>query len=473
MHSRRDPKTRAAPHWTVRSNYRLRVISFAIMFAAIVFHAWDKNYSPLAWCLIALPLLLYPHLTYWRSLHAVQSQNAEHHNLAIDCFLWGVLIAALAFPLWIGFTVYIANTLNITISQGRRGLIKSQVLFLVGGLIAIALFGFQFDPDTNWGATIVCILGNAFYMTAIALTAFGRNQQLRKTRENLKQSEATLKAQIAEIKVLQAKLDEEMEAKVERRTKEQVKNQKLESLGSLVVGIAHEMNTPIGNAMLLASTLDDELRVLNEQCSSGKLRRTDLDSSLQRAEKATKMILNSLDRTAELIRSFKRVSVTRTAQDRCRFCLYTLVMEVVEAQTMAVHGQTVDFRVNMSPEIYLDSYPDALSQALGILIDNAKVHGFDGRSGGVINLVAETLMSGHHRILISDNGKGIAEQDLPKIFDPFFTTRLGLGGNGLGLSVAWNIVTGVLGGSLEVSSELGVGTSFVLSIPVDLRPIES
>lgn len=438
------------------------------MFIAICFHAWNKNLGVLAWCLISLHLLVYPHLVYWRSRYAKESQNAEHTNLAVDCFLLGFLVAALAFPLWFGFTVYIASTVNITISQGRKGFVKSQLLFAAGALISVAIFGWHLAPDTNWGATIVCILGNAFYMTAIALTAFARNQQLRKIREHLKQSEVTLKAQISEIKSLQTKLDDEMDARVERRTKEQVKNQKLESLGSLVVGIAHEMNTPIGNAMLLASTLDDELHVLRAQSASGKLRRTDLEGSLERADKATKMILNLLDRTAELIRSFKRVSVTRSSQDRRNFSLVSLVEEVVEAQTMAIHGQVIDFKVTVSPEIHLDSYPEPLAQALDILIENARVHGFEGQSGGAVHLAAETMMSGQLRILISDNGKGIPEHDLPKVFDPFFTTRLGHGGNGLGLSVAWNIVTGVLGGSLEVSSELGVGTTFSLNLPFEV-----
>jgi diguanylate cyclase len=196
-------------HWTVKSNYRLRTGSFAIMFTSIVFHGWDKNYSPAFWSLIALHLLVYPHLMFWRARRAANTQQAEVNNLAMDSLLFGILAAALQFPLWISFTVYIASTLNITISRGTRGMLLSQLGFFGGALIPIVLFGWHVSPDTGWPATLVCLAGNMVYMISIGIAAFGRNQQLRKTREALRLGEQTLKQQLAEIQNLQEKLQEQ------------------------------------------------------------------------------------------------------------------------------------------------------------------------------------------------------------------------------------------------------------------------
>ena len=200
---------RKGVHWTVKTNYRLRVGSFAIMFASIVLHGWDKAYSPALWSLIALQLLVYPHLMYWRARRSPNSEQAEASNLVIDSLLFGLLVATLGFPLWITFTVYIASTLNITISRGTRGMLLSQLAFAGGVLVSITAFGWHLSPATDWPATLLCLLGNTVYMIAIGITAFARNRQLRKTREDLRLSEQTLTHRLSDIQDLQAKLQEQ------------------------------------------------------------------------------------------------------------------------------------------------------------------------------------------------------------------------------------------------------------------------
>ena len=200
---------RKGAHWSVKTNYRLRTGSFAIMFASIGLHGWEKAYSPALWSLIALHLLVYPHLMYWRARRSSNSQQTEASNLVIDSLLFGLLVATLEFPLWISFTVYIASTLNITIMRGARGMLLSQLAFAGGALVSIAAFGWHLSPDTDWPATVLCLLGNTVYMVAIGLTAFSRNLQLRKTRESLRQSERTLTNRLSEIQDLQARLQEQ------------------------------------------------------------------------------------------------------------------------------------------------------------------------------------------------------------------------------------------------------------------------
>lgn len=208
-HDRPESHGTHAVHWTVKTNYRLRVGSFINMFASVAFHGWDKGYSPAFWGFIVLQLLVYPHLAYRYASRSAHSQQAEINNLTVDCLLFGLLVAALQFPLWIAFTVFIASTLNITISRGVPGLLRSQFAFWGGALISVLLFGWHPSLQTEWPATLMCLIGNVVYMAAIGIAAYSRNQQLRETREALRAGEQTLKQQLTEIQALQDQLKEQ------------------------------------------------------------------------------------------------------------------------------------------------------------------------------------------------------------------------------------------------------------------------
>ena len=208
-HTEHLPPPQGSAHWTVTTNYRFRVASFANMFVSVLLHGWDKGYSPLLWGLIAMQLLVYPHLAFLLARRSVNAQQAEVNNLTLDCLMFGALAAALQFPLWIAFTVYIASTLNITMSRGLAGLIRSQLAFFSGVLVVGVLVGWHLSPSTELPVTIICLIGNTVYIVSIGLTAFGRNRQLRQTREALRQGENTLKQQLTEIQNLQEKLQEQ------------------------------------------------------------------------------------------------------------------------------------------------------------------------------------------------------------------------------------------------------------------------
>lgn len=209
--SQADPSTigQQLTHWTVKSNYRLRVASFITLFVSIFLHGRDKDYSPFFWGLIALQLLVYPHFAYWLARRSSDSQQAEVRNLTVDCLMFGMLVAALQFPLWIVYTVYIASTLNITLSRGKSGLVRSQLAFFGGVLVAVAFFGWHVSPNTEWPATAVCLIASSVYMISIGIAASSRNHQLRDTREALRHGEHALKIQLAENQALQSTLEEQ------------------------------------------------------------------------------------------------------------------------------------------------------------------------------------------------------------------------------------------------------------------------
>jgi len=202
--------------WFVKNNYRLRAISFFLVFIGLGAEMWHRGSSATTWSLLALQFLVYPHLLYWRAMRAPEPHRVEVENLFLDSFFIGLWVAALGFPLWPSFTLWLASSLNITVSKGLKGLRFSTFAFFTGALISVAVFGFRFSPDTVWQSTAIMVVGISLYPLAIGNAAYGRNQQLRATREKLRLGEQTLNSanqslheKLAEIQILQAQLKEQ------------------------------------------------------------------------------------------------------------------------------------------------------------------------------------------------------------------------------------------------------------------------
>ena len=249
-----------------------------------------------------------------------------------------------------------------------------------------------------------------------------------------------------------------------RTQRDLLRAEKMAALGSLVVGIAHELNTPIGNALLTASTLQDRAQeftgAMNDRLTPRRVH-TFADTVAQGAD----MLMRSLGRATELVDNFKQIATDQSSVERSRFLLKDTVAEHMQILEASVQQRGCQLRYSIPEEIEMDSYPGALGQVLTKLINNALLHAFEGRDPGTVILNAELAANGMVRIVVSDDGIGIPEANLARIFDPFFTTRLGQGGGGLGLHIAYNLVTGPLQGSIEVSSVPAQGASFTLLLP--------
>ena len=196
------------------------------------------------------------------------------------------------------------------------------------------------------------------------------------------------------------------------------------------------------------------------------MRRSDLDRFVSTCREGNALILRSLDRSRDLVSSFKQVAVDQASERRRYFNLGELLGDVLRTLRPGLKGRHWEIVENIPPGIQCDGYPGPLGQVLTNLIMNAVLHGFDGRSEGRIEITATLLDGSTLSIEVSDNGKGIPDEVLGKIFDPFFTTRLGQGGSGLGLTICHNIVTSLLGGRVTVDSRLGEGTRFMLTLPL-------
>ncbi|TFW10000.1 PAS domain S-box protein [Oxalobacteraceae bacterium OM1] len=255
---------------------------------------------------------------------------------------------------------------------------------------------------------------------------------------------------------------------------ELVRSEKLAALGSLVAGIAHELNTPIGNSLMVASTLTDQTRTLSHNFQNNGLKRSTLEAYIGDAGKAGDILVRNLQRAANLVTGFKQVAVDQTSSQRRKFNVDELVAEIMLTLWPTFKKSAIRVQQTVPEGLQMDSYPGPLGQVITNLVNNALLHGFEGRKSGVISITAVRIDDGSVELSVSDNGVGIPTANLSRIFDPFFTTKLGAGGSGLGLNITHNIVTAVLGGRIRVHSEVGTGTSFILTMPVvaPLKQIE-
>lgn len=241
--------------------------------------------------------------------------------------------------------------------------------------------------------------------------------------------------------------------------------EKLAALGRLVAGMAHELNTPLGNARMVASTLDEWLSEAATTLQTGELCRSDLAELFARGREAADLLQRNTARAADLIGHFKEVAVDQTSMRRRQFNLRQTLEEVLATLGPTFKRTAHRVELDIPSDLELNSYPGPLEQVIANLITNSLTHGFPEMEAGCIEITAESL--GGERILLryGDDGGGIPEEMQAHIFEPFFTTRLGQGGSGLGLYIVYNLVTNVLGGAVVIDRQAGPGARFRINLP--------
>jgi len=243
-----------------------------------------------------------------------------------------------------------------------------------------------------------------------------------------------------------------------------IQSKKLSSLGNIVVAVAHELNTPIGNALTCASAAEYEIENFMAQMGTG-LRRSTLENFIGHTEQALRLINRNLDRASGLINSFKETAIDRRNTDRQSFKIVPLLQEIIAAHRMEWQTSGIIVQLEAKADIACDSYPGSIFQIVQMLVENAMLHAFENIPEKRITIRTATIDSERLQIEVEDNGAGIAPEHIERLFDPFFTTRLGTGGSGLGLYIVYNIVTHVLDGTIDVDSEIGRGSRFSITMP--------
>ena len=284
--------------------------------------------------------------------------------------------------------------------------------------------------------------------------------ELERSNEELRQANESLEERVSDrTRDLEQALEQLMRAQ-----KEMVESEKLASLGRIVAGVAHELNTPIGNAMTVASTISDGLRPLIEEYKAGNVRRSTL-AAVAGSDTGISILLRNLERAAHMIGNFKQVAVDQTSEQRRPFDLATVTTEVLSTITPAIRKAGNTLTTHLAPDLMCDSFPGPYGQVLTNLVMNCVLHAFPQGRPGTIVITTEAVDAHSVRLRVDDDGQGMSEEVRQKVFDPFFTTRMGTGGTGLGMNIVQGFVTRVLGGSIRVDSAPGKGAHFVIEFP--------
>ncbi|RKZ52427.1 MAG: hybrid sensor histidine kinase/response regulator [Candidatus Parabeggiatoa sp. nov. 2] len=257
--------------------------------------------------------------------------------------------------------------------------------------------------------------------------------------------------------------------KLHRLHHELVQSEKMASLGRLVAGFAHEINTPIGVAVSAASTLQDNADAITQLLEHEEVDEDDLVSVLESIKEAANLTLSNLRRASNLVRSFKRTAIDQTQDEIRRFEVGATIFDVITMLHNQFKQTGIKIQVECPDDLSIDSVPGTLEQILTNLMMNSLIHGFEeGQKAGRI-LITATLTGENLHLEYSDTGKGIAPENLEKIFEPFFTTHRAHGGTGLGLYICYNLVTTQLHGNITCESSPGKGVLFVIDYPVQTR----
>ncbi len=302
--------------------------------------------------------------------------------------------------------------------------------------------------------------------TLVLFTYFDITER-RRAQEEIQDLNAALEARVTSRTADLERINQELSTTLVslKTAKDQlVQSEKMAALGALVAGVAHELNTPIGNGLTVASSLHYRVEQFDTLMRTG-LKRSDLHGFLEDTRQAADIITRNLTRAGALVTSFKQVAVDQTSSKRRKFSLASLVSEILLTLSPTLRKSTCTVTVDVSDSVQMDSYPGPLGQILTNLINNALIHGFPENQAGTVSITARMEDGDCVVLQVQDDGRGIQKTDLPHVFEPFFTTRMGQGGSGLGLHIVHNLVTSVLGGTIAAHSEPGRGTKFQLTIP--------
>ena len=311
----------------------------------------------------------------------------------------------------------------------------------------------SYDPATVYTKADLDLLAFIASHVAVAIARMEADRNMRKTKELLEEQNAALNSALTQLQQAQGEL---------------VRKEKLASLGELVAGVAHEINTPLGICVTATSHLVEELRLTREELAAGEMTEDSLNSFFEIVDQSLRIMTTNTQRAAALVRSFKQVAVDQSSGDIRSFNLRAYLNEVLLSLQPKLKGRPIKVEVDCPPDLVMDSFPGAVSQILTNMVVNSLVHGFERDQPGHIAIRA-ALEGDTVAFSYTDDGAGMDQESLDKLFDPFFTTKRGSGGSGLGAHILFNLVTGALGGSVQVDSAPGQGLRYTLRFPRSVR----
>ena len=312
----------------------------------------------------------------------------------------------------------------------------------------------SYDPAILYTKTDLDLLAFMASHVAVAIARMQADRRIRKAKQELETQNAALNDALHALQEAQSEL---------------VRQEKLASLGRLVAGVAHEINTPLGICVTATSHLVQELKLTREELAAGEMTEDSLASFFDVIDQSLRIMTTNTQRAAALVRSFKQVAVDQSSDDIRSFNLGPYLNEVLLSLQPKLKGRPIKVAVACPSDLVLDSYPGAVSQIVTNMVVNSLVHGFERDQPGNISVRAVLEDDGWVAFDYADDGAGMDRDTLDKLFDPFFTTKRGTGGSGLGAHILYNLVTGALGGTVRVESAPGEGLRYHLRFPRSLK----
>jgi len=263
------------------------------------------------------------------------------------------------------------------------------------------------------------------------------------------------------------KANEELELSIRnlQQTQEQlIESEKMASLGGLVAGVAHEINTPIGIGLTGASHFIEITKDIKKAYENDLMTQEDFEDYLDSSKELSILINSNLKRAANLVKSFKQVAVDQTSEERRAFNMKGYITEILSSIHSVTKKTNLDIKVQCDKDIRINSFPGAISQIITNLIMNSIIHAYDENEKGSINIIVKNE-NNNFELIYTDDGRGIPEENLTKVFDPFFTTNRENGGSGLGLNIIYNIVTNKLNGTIKCKNNTK-GVEFIIKFKV-------
>lgn len=268
-----------------------------------------------------------------------------------------------------------------------------------------------------------------------------------------------------ELKAVNEELQQTLETLRQTQT-QLIQSEKMASLGNLVAGISHEINTPVGVGVTATSHLQKITQDFIKLYEGGGLRRQDLMEYLSDSKEATTIIFSNLERASQLIQSFKQVSVDQSSEEKRVFNVKHYLGEILLSLHPKLKKTQHKIIVDCDENLDVDGFPGAFGQIITNLVMNSLIHAYEPEQVGKIEIVIKKQANNQIYLTYSDDGKGMSQEIVGKIFNPFFTTKRGKGGTGLGLYILYNIIAQQFGGTIQCISKLGKGTKFIIGFPL-------
>jgi signal transduction histidine kinase len=307
----------------------------------------------------------------------------------------------------------------------------------------------SYDQSVIYSQADLDILAFMASHVAVAIARMQADREIRRAKQSLEEQNAALNSALTALQDAQSEL---------------VRQEKLASLGRLVAGVAHEINTPLGICVTATSHLVQELKLTREDLAAGSLDEDGLNQFLEIIDQSLRIMTTNTQRAAALVRSFKQVAVDQSSDDIRSFNLRKYLDEVLLSLNPKLKGKPVTVEIDCPANIEMASFPGAVSQIVTNMVVNSLVHGFEEGQPGKIKISGK-LDGDFVDFDYSDDGIGMDNATLSQLFDPFFTTKRGSGGSGLGAHILYNLVTGALGGTVKVVSAPGMGLHYKLRFP--------